>query len=193
MATAPVSNPPVQAPLSAKPSFFVDPKIALKNPFRRIYLFWGLVMLFGFPIIVFFPRVNLFYYWVPLTILGIIGQLALQPIKVTNRKAIFLHVMWVLVAAGGVLINYLAIYTTFPVLYYPQHYGAWWLLVLGIPQIITGYLVPLHKKVQIVTGVVWLFASILMETFFAPFDFSVGFILVALLTGLPYLYIATKK
>lgn len=148
--------------------------------YKRIYLIWGLCMLLGFA----YPH---YYQWFVLAPLGIFGQIYKQRLSAWQAKPLL--ALWAVVIGIAFTLNYFILYGIILPELYPLHWAVWWLAVISIPQVITGFI--LKKNFQIVLGVFWLVASIVLWN--APVGLQGTFFVVALITGLPYLFIAFSK
>ncbi len=153
--------------------------------FRRVYLAWGLILIIGF-LLSGYGVGNGYFYWFPLILIGLCVQ---AQAGLTGWQAKFLLLMW----AG---LTWLGTYYTLLVFtgalrpddLFP-HIGMAWLLTLGLGQIVTGYLA--KQKIEWIVGLVWVIIAIILRD--TSMDILASFILIAALTGLPYIYFAVKK
>lgn len=167
---------------------FVDINSAWSAPLRRIYLVWGLVLITGF-ILSGYGYFDGYLHWYVLSLIGLASQIVRMRLNTWKPK--FFLIMWAVVALGGTFENHAImsglIDPPFGELSY--HFQFFWLIIMSVPQFITGYL--LKNKFQMGLGVVWLILGVLLLSNTQDDLFS--FIFVALVTGLPYLYIAFKR
>lgn len=167
---------------------FLSLSQVLSAPYRRIYLIWGIVLIVGFIM----SGIGLFdgyLHWYLLSLIGIGSQVIKMNLASWQAKALL--ALWFVIAFGGTLKNQLDFsgFSNYPS-FFPTHVGVFWLMIIGLGQIVTGII--LKKKYQTILGVVWVTISILMYNS-TSFDPALVFYFIAFLTGIPYLWIAFKR
>jgi hypothetical protein len=98
--------------------------------------------------------------------------------------------MWALLALGGTYYSMALMLGTFEFPIYFTSFAIFWLWILSIPQMITGFI--MKSKFQIGLGVFWIILSIILKNFINLEEQQMALI-TACVTGLPYLYIAFRK
>lgn len=155
--------------------------------YRRVYLVWGLVLLVGFTMTA-YGLFDGYLHWYVLSLIGISSQL---PFTTKNKKAMKLFLLWIVVSLAGTFRNHIDFNPSlFPATLptFVANYAAFWLIVMSVPQIVTGYIT--RDNFQKVLGVVWgILGIVLIPSAIDPF---LQFMFVGFITGIPYLYIATK-
>lgn len=159
---------------------FLPLSSVLNNPYKRIYFIWGVVMLLGFSI----PH---YYQWFALSIIGLGAQIYKQRLRLWQAKALL--ILWGVVIAIAFTINYLILNGLAFAEYYPPHWAVWWLGIISFPQMLTGII--LKKSYQIALGAIWLLLTFAFWNF--PFGIQGTFFIVAIVTGLPYLFVAFSR
>jgi hypothetical protein len=163
---------------------------ALRNPFKRIYLIWGVVVILGFILsgMGFFEGYG---HWYVLTLIGLSSQII--GMRLERWQAKVLLALWAIISLGGTLKNHLDMIGLETVLTpFIIHIGIFWLLIIGIGQVITGFV--LKRKYQTLLGIVWTLVSlILWNPYNYGLDAALVFYGVGFIIGLPYLYIALKR
>ncbi len=159
---------------------------AYKVPLRRIYLIWGIVLLIGF-ILSGYGILGGYGHWYILSLIGVASQIV--GMRLSSWQSKVLLIMWALVSFIGTFRTQqiFAGWIDYPG--YLGHIGMFWLAIISMPQVITGYL--LKKKLQMALGGIWLIIAILLWN--TTMDPLLSFYFLAFVTGLPYLYIAFKK
>lgn len=155
-------------------------------PFRRIFATWGVIMLVGF-ILSGLGYFQGYLHWYPLIIVGLIVQ-ALPP-ALTMARPLFLFVFW-LCLVGGALIYTQQVFTGG--LPYPNgipRVEMAWLFLLAIGQMVTG--IVCRQNIEVVIGVIWAIIAVIFWS--TTSDIQTAFIAIALLTSLPYFFLALKK
>ncbi len=160
---------------------------AWNQPLRRIYLVWGCVLLVGF-IMTALGFFDGWVHWYPLATIGILSQII--KMRLSDYRAKILLGMWALVSIGGTFYSHQLMMGGFEFPTYFTSFAIFWLWILAIPQVITGFL--LKSKFQIGLGIFWFLLSIALKNFIILDESTMAFIAAAV-TGLPYLYIAFKK
>lgn len=154
-----------------------------KHSYRRIFLMWALVLFVGFLGSGIDPYFG-YLHWFPLIIVGLFFQIYKQPVHLPKPR--LLLIMWAFVSFAGTLYNALVYYSlvSYPTLI--PNWAMFWLALLSFPQIITGFI---FKSVfQKVIGVLWLIIAVALWQ--NTFDQFTSFLIVALLTSIPYFFIA---
>ena len=161
---------------------------AWNQPLRRIYLVWGSVLLVGF-LLTGYGFQDGWVHWYPLSIIGLLSQII--KMRLSDYRAKILLVMWALLSLGGTLYSHQLMVGTidFPNVYFTS-FAIFWLYIMGIPQIVTGFF--LKSKFQMGLGVFWIALSIVFKNVLSLDESTMSY-LTAAATGLPYLYISFKK
>src|SRR5688500_6719784 len=139
----------------------VDLQTAWAAPLRRIYLVWGLVLIIGF-ILSGLGFWGGYLHWYVLSLIGISSQVL--KMRLTHWKARFFLVMWAVVSLAGTLENQAVLsgWIEAPLGEINWHFQFLWLIVLSIPQFITGLI--LKSKFQMGLGVVWMVLGLSLLT-----------------------------
>lgn len=161
---------------------FFSPSIVWKSPYRRIYLIWAIIMLLGFTL----PFQD--YQWWVLTPIGIIAMFYNVPQQLPQVKWIIW--LWVAIAGLGTIFSALEYRALIPSFIVVFHYGSYWMMYLGIGQLISGLI--MKNWFHSILGIAWLVFAVV---FWAPLwmDSYTLFYVIAAVTSLPYFYIAFKK
>ena len=160
---------------------------AWNQPIRRIYLVWGFVLLIGFYLTAIGFQDG-WLHWYPLAVIGLLSQII--KMRLTDYRAKILLGMWAVLSIGGTYYSHQLMMGGFEFPTYFTSFAIFWLFIMGIPQAITGFI--MKSKFQIGLGVFWILLSIAFKNFI-DWDETMMAYATALVTGLPYLYIAFKK
>jgi hypothetical protein len=161
-------------------------KLAYLDPYRRIYLIWGVILLIGFGI----SQLGLFdgyIHWYLLTLFGLFFQFYRQSLRLPRAKELI--IFWALVSFLGTLYIGLCLRGILPYPTFIHSWGYFFLLLMSPIQILTG--VWSHDRFATIIGVIWAIVAILLWPNTILPEYSL--ILTGLLTGLPYIYIAIRK
>ncbi len=160
---------------------------AWNQPIRRIYLVWGLVLLIGFTLTAYGFQDG-WLHWYPISIIGLLAQTI--KMRLRDIRAKILLAMWATVSLGGTFYSHQLMVGGFEFPSFFTSFAVLWLGLMSIPQIITGYI--MQSKFQMAIGGLWVILSVLFK-FFIQIDEMTLSLLTAVVTGLPYLYIAFRK
>jgi hypothetical protein len=155
------------------------------QPFRRIYLVWGIVLIIGF-LLSGYGVGEGYWYWFPLVLIGLVGQ-GYRALQGWQTKLLF--AAWAGLAWVGTYATMLEFKGVIPFSTIFPHIGMAWLLSLGVMQVVTGLAV--RQRIEWLLGVTWIIIALALRTTdMLPLP---SFALIAAVTGIPYLYFAFKK
>lgn len=155
--------------------------------YNRIYLVWGVVLLIGF-ILTATGFQDGWLHWYPLSIIGLSSQIIKMSLKSIQAK--ILLILWAVVALGGTYYSHQLMMGGFEFPLYFTSFAIFWLWIMGVAQLVTGLI--LKDKLQILLGILWVILSITFKNFITIDESTMAFI-TALVTSIPYFYIAFKK
>ncbi len=159
---------------------------AWKQPLRRIYLVWGSVLLVGFTMTA-FGFFDGWVHWYFLTVIGLLSQII--GMRLSDYRAKILLGMWGIISLGGTYYSHQLMMGGFEFPSFFTSFAIFWLGILALPQIITGFI--LKNRFQKILGAVWLvLALVLQPGIISEMNLA---LVTAAVTGIPYLYIALRK
>lgn len=165
----------------------VDISKAWRQPLRRIYLVWGVILLVGFALTAYGFQDG-WLHWYPLATIGILSQIIKQ--RLTDYRAKTLLIMWAIISLAGTYYSHQLMIGGLEFPTYFTSFAIFWLWIMSIPQFITGII--MKSKFQMGLGIFWFALSIAFKNMF-QLDETTMALITAAVTGLPYLYIAFKK